>query len=498
MPARVVLLGLDSASVTLVRRWMASGHLPHLEELRRQAAWGLLTSPPGLGDDATWASFSTCTAPGAHGRFYFRSIRPGSYEYPFVQDDHLRREPFWNALGRQGLRTAVLDVPKAPLSPQINGLHLTDWRVHGRDGVTRSVPADLAPRVIERYGDDRTDRPGTKDWLCRLDSLAEDRLETFLDHLLESIEQKTSLAMELLEQEAWDLFLLVFKEAHCAGHQCWHLVDPAHPAYRAALARRLADPLLRVYQALDGAIGRLRARLSPETSLLVFSDLDMGPNYTGEHILDDVLRSLEDRLWPRRSWSALRDGAIYTLERRVRRPLTRRPPRLALVHRYRRAFQLEHNEISGAVRLNIKGREPAGIVEPGHEAESLLADLTRELLQLVNPGTGGPVVQEVLRTARLYDGDNRELLPDLLVVWNREAPIAAARSPLLGAMRARSANFRTGNHLANGFCLAAGPFAAGRPGFHASITDLGPTVAHLLGACLDNVEGRPIPELCSR
>jgi hypothetical protein len=42
----------------------------------------------------------------------------------------------------------------------------------------------------------------------------------------------------------WDLFLLVYKEAHCAGHQCWHLVDPAHPAYSQDAAERLADPLL--------------------------------------------------------------------------------------------------------------------------------------------------------------------------------------------------------------------------------------------------------------
>jgi predicted AlkP superfamily phosphohydrolase/phosphomutase len=292
MPTKLFLLGLDSASVTLVRRCIASGDLPNLRALRQEGAWGILTSPPGLGDDAAWASFSTCTIPGAHGRFYFRSVQPGSYEYQRVQDSHRKRESFWDALGRQGLRTAVVDVPKCPLSTEINGLHLTDWHVHGRDNVTRSFPPELAPQVLHRYGDDRTDRPGTKDWLCRLEKLEEAKLEQFLEHLLESIERKTMLAEELLARKDWDLFLLVFKEAHCAGHQCWHLVDPVHPAYSAVLAERLANPLLRVYRALDRAVGKLRALLSPDADLLLFSDLDMGPNYTGEHILDDILKSL--------------------------------------------------------------------------------------------------------------------------------------------------------------------------------------------------------------
>ena len=476
---------------------MATGDLPNLRRLREQSAWGLLSSPPGLGDDATWASFSTCTNPGSHGRFYFRAIDPASYEYRYLRDSDRKRESFWDALGRQGLRTAVVDVPKCALSSTVNGLQLADWRVHGRDGPTRSFPAELAPQVLGRLGDDRTDRPGTKDWLCHLEILDKSKLEQFVAHLLASVEDKVQLAQEVLAQEAWDLFLLVFKEAHCAGHQCWHLVDPTHPRYSAALAQRLADPLLKVYRALDRAVGKLTALAGPEAHLLIFSDLDMGPNYTGEHILDDILKSLEARLWPERAGRSFGwRKTVHAVERRIVQPLTGRVARAGPLRPRRLAYQLEHNEISGAIRLNLKGREPAGMVERGADAETVVVELTRELLRLVNPTTGGPLVREVLRSDQLYRGDHSELLPDLLVVWNREAPITSAHSPLLGTMRPRTAGYRTGNHLGDGFCLAGGPVLSARPDFRASITDLGPTVAHLLGARLDGVEGQPIAELC--
>ena len=497
MPAKVLLLGLDSASGGLVQRWMTTGDLPNLRRLRERGSWGLLSSPPGLGDDATWASFATCMNPGAHGRFYFRTIEPASYDYRRVRESDRKRESFWDSLSRQGRRTAVIDVPKCPLSQEVNGLQLADWRVHGRDGPTRSFPPELASEVLDRYGDDDTDRPGTKDWLCRLETLEEAKLEGFLARLLESVARKTSLAQELLAREDWDLFLLVFKEAHCAGHQCWHLVDPTHPAYSASLAERLANPLLRVYQALDHAVGELAAQIAPDGHLLVFSDLDMGPNYTGEQLLDDILATLETRLWPSRVKGKLGwRQAAHALERRLVQPLTGRRPKADRIRPGRVVSQLEHNEISGAVRLNLQGREPAGTVAPGADCEAIIAALTRELLQLVNPATGGPAVREVLRSDRLFHGDHTGLLPDLLVVWNRDAPLHVVRSPLLGTIHGRDARYRTGNHLADGFCLAAGTILSGRPDFRGSITDIGPTVAHLLGIRLDGVEGRPIRELC--
>lgn len=488
------MLGLDSASATLVARWTACGALPHLRAIQDSGVRGVLVSPPGLGDDATWASFYTCTTPGAHGRYYFRSIQPASYEFPYVREEHVKRSPFWKALSRAGCRVAVIDVPKCPLSPEINGLHLTDWRVHGRDQETRSIPRELASEVQARFGPDRTDRPGTEDWRCRMDVLGEAELRVFLDHLLTSIEDKTRLAEELLAREKWDLFLLVYKEAHCAGHQLWHLVDPAHPAYSPELAERLDNPLLRVYQALDRAIGRLRAQLSADSKLLVFSDLDMGPNYTGEHILDEVLLLLERALRPSRPLHSRWLEGFMKLKRQVKGLVTGRYRPLT-THAFRHAFQLEHNEISGTIRINVRGREPMGLVQPGADYDDFCSKLSHELLQLTNPETGESLVDEVLRVDQLYQGENRDLLPDLLVLWNRNAPIQSAHSPLMGSIRPRPSGLRTGNHLHNGFCLATGPTLGGASEFKAAITDLGPTVSQWLGVNLPDVDGRPIPEL---
>jgi predicted AlkP superfamily phosphohydrolase/phosphomutase len=491
-PAKTIVIGLDAADRNLVWKWCDSGDLPVLRSLREKGAHGKLISPPGLGDDAAWASFYTAVSPGRHGRYFWQCIEPGSYQPRKFRDDHLKHEPFWNVLSRAGRKTAIIDVPKCPVASDLNGIHLADWQVHGRDHPTRSWPRSAAAAILARFGDDMTDRTNAE-WLCRLESLSEDEHETFLAHLLHSIDTKRKMAAEFLEQGNWDLFLLVFKESHCVGHQSWHLLDESHPAHSARLALRLGNPIKRVYQALDTAVGQLLASAGPDTHVIVFSDLGMGPNHTGEYLLDRVLQRIErsrSSVWQRAALAGKQAGhkARARLFGNADSSLSRSA---------RRAFQVEHNEISGAIRINLEGREPAGRVRRGEAYEEFCRSLTRELLDLVNPDNGEPVVESVLRTGEIYRGDHLDRLPDLFVVWSRTAPISAVASPTIGKIRCKDPSYRTGNHVPDGFYVGCGPRAAiGEQKDSASIMDVAPTIAKLLETSLPGTDGKPIAAVC--
>src|SRR5712692_8704822 len=264
-PAKILVIGLDSADPNLLLKWCDSGDLPVLQSLREKGVGGKLTSPPAMGDDATWASFYTAVSPARHGRYFWKYLQSGSYMMPHFRDEHLKHEPFWNLLSRAGRKVGIIDVPKCPLSRNLNGFQLADWLVHGRDHNTCSWPPDLTSTILTCFGDDRTDRPESAEYLCRMDALSEDEYEVFFQRLLDSIERKLAVTAQFLGHGDWDLFVTVFKESHCAGHQFWHLLDELHPRYNAALARKLGNPLKRVYQALDTAIGKLLALVGPET-----------------------------------------------------------------------------------------------------------------------------------------------------------------------------------------------------------------------------------------
>ena len=155
--------------------------------------------------------------------------------------------------------------------------------------------------------------------------------------------------------------------------------------------------------------------------------------------------------------------------------------------------------MSGAIRINLAGREPQGRIRRGHEMDALCDWLSHELLDIVDPESGEPVVARVLRTDSVFTGESLDYLPDLFVVWRRQTPITGAASPTIGELHVGRHSFRTGNHVANGVYFAMGPriTPTERP-CAASIMDIGPTVASLLGTTLKNTDGKQFAVLTGK
>ena len=73
----------------------------------------------------------------------------------------------------------------------------------------------------------------------------------------------------------------------------------------------------------------------------------------------------------------------------------------------------------GQVFLNLKGREAAGCVAPGREAEETKAAVAQALRALRDPETNEPVVASVLDASEVYQGPRAAEGPDLIVGFRR-------------------------------------------------------------------------------
>jgi predicted AlkP superfamily phosphohydrolase/phosphomutase len=152
-----------------------------------------------------------------------------------------------------------------------------------------------------------------------------------------------------------------------------------------------------------------------------------------------------------------------------------------------RAFLIE-NANEGFIRINLKGREPQGIVEPGKEYEDLCEEILQTVRSMTNPANGKRAAHTVYKTDDIYDGPCRSHMPDVIINWNEDAKLSTelltkkygmARSsqPAYGVMP-----YYTGNHRPNAFALAVGPgIAVGQVLQGASILDLAPTILTYLG-----------------
>ena len=502
MPARVLVIALDAYEKDLLLQWAAAGELPALGALLKRATWGVTEGPPGVHAGAVWPSFNTGTSPAHHRRFFRRQARHGEYlDSDFTPTD-IEGTPFWDVLSNAGRKVAVIDVPHSKLSQHLTGIQVIDWTSHEPETEQAlTYPAALHDQILSGFG---CEPPDT----CEETPHTADGYRALLSHLEARLRHKTAMSRHYLRSEDWDFFITVFGEAHCAGHQWWHLHDPTHPHHDAAVAAMTGDLVKATYAAIDQAVGEIVADTGPDTHLMILCSHGMGPLSSASAALDEVLRRLEPpkaaagslfaglkRCWYMlpssvRSWPLAR-----SLRLRAQRPLHRSlllPDRQA-----RRFFTVPHNPHGGAIRINVVGREAHGLVRPGDDYRAVCAKLRDALLTLKCSVTNQNVVAEVAITADLYDGPFADELPDLLVEWNRARPVYNMSSPHIGTVTVPDMPGRSGDHTRAGLFLATGPgLTPGRLERSVPIVDFAPTFTALLDVPAPAAfTGQPIREL---
>ena len=235
-------------------------------------------------DDALWASFQYGVPVGEHGRYHYRiQLSIGKFGMAHIEEGDWN--PFWRSLTDKGLRVAVLDVPKCPAPRPLSGIHLVDWLVHGRYfGEPKSFPPSLATEIVERFGPAPPSRCGYQQ-----NALSEEDVIEMVGNLRSSVAKKRAAGLWYLAAEPWDLFVIGFKEAHCAGHSLWNFVDVRHAEYDPTRNIRLGEPVRTIFEDIDAAVGELVACAGPGAEVVVFSTGDMEPNGTLEHLMPEIV-----------------------------------------------------------------------------------------------------------------------------------------------------------------------------------------------------------------
>lgn len=150
----------------------------------------------------------------------------------------------------------------------------------------------------------------------------------------------------------------------------------------------------------------------------------------------------------------------------------------------------------GGLYLNLRGREPEGIVAPGKDAAALKQELIQKLSGLRDPETGAIAIREMYAADRIYRGPYLEGSPDLIAGYNEgyRAAWGASLGQVSGAIFEQNDKPWSGDHcvdphLVPGILFANRKIDAENPG----IEDLAPTSLRLFG--IDPpawMDGRPV------
>ncbi|GJL83740.1 MAG: hypothetical protein DHS20C01_33740 [marine bacterium B5-7] len=420
---RLIFVVFDSADQYWLKHWAKAGDLPNFKRLGDASLHGEIENRPGVFTIATWFSLATGVEPTRHGFYSFSQYDPGTYRLTNIEAEKLHYQTLWQALDEQGKKCAVIDFPRMPLLKLQHGLQVIDWYPHdlSANGLA-SDPENVAIEIQKRYGSDPFEGHCDRFRLKSADDFKE-----FITIVEKRIQCKVEFAESLWRSSRFDTLTVGFGDAHCAGHQCWHLQHADHLRHDKILAHAVPDPIKQVYRALDTALGRLLDLADENTKIVVLANPGMEANYHSKIQAAELLERINESL-------PHGDHAVNTMSSQPMPELARK-----------KSLSVPVGDTYFAIRANVIDRERYGILRMGMELDAYLQEITQEIMAL-HREDGLCVFDDVIRTSDTYHVDHQHNLPDLMFKSRRDLPSRVITSPLVGSATSNFTPHRSGDH----------------------------------------------------
>lgn len=320
---RVLLVGVDGATLRVIGPMMAEDRLPNLSRIAAQGVSGPLRSFLPLHSPRIWNTIATGKTPDKHGIASFvHADEHGNHLY--LSSD--RRVPaLWNIVSSHGLTVGVVNWWNSYPPERINGVMVSDhffpeqlanlqqtfkadggtlgprvfpeqWKAKARAAL--SPESDLVPMA-----DPFKDNADLPPWVPRAG----------LSRHFQTDRQVTNVALAIDSDIHPDLLMVYLPGVDRVSHSLWGNLEPAelYPEHlRPSPTQRQAgaNALRRYYEYMDALVGKLIERFDDDDLVLVMSDhgFEAGTRLmflTGQHETTNAA-----------------DGILFARGRGVRRP----------------------------------------------------------------------------------------------------------------------------------------------------------------------------------
>ncbi len=320
-----------------------------------------------------------------------------------------------------------------------------------------SHPPYYAPYLAKLLGDFSTLGLAEDTWALNERVIDED---SFLEQAEQICSEREAMFESALERTKKGVIACVFDTPDRVQHMFYRYLEPAHPAHASNgnSFDRYAGTIERLYERMDGIVGRAMRHIDEQSVLFVLSDHGFKSFQRGVNLNAWLEREGYLRVNPEaRSESYLR-GVDWSNTRAY-------------------SFGL------AGIYLNLAGREGHGIV-PKREANQLAEEIASRITGLFDPDRNTVAVNRGYPKDAIYSGPYVSAAPDIVVGYSPgyRSSWGVAIGKVGGQVFEDNTKAWSGDHcvdppLIPGVVFCNRDFYAKDPG----IEDLAPTAMHLFG-----------------
>ncbi|MFQ5724651.1 MAG: alkaline phosphatase family protein, partial [Terriglobia bacterium] len=393
-----------------------------------------------------WSCMMSGKDPGELGIYGFRNRKDHSYDgLSIANSTAVREDRVWDILGRAGKQVILLAVPGTYPPRPVNGSLVSCFLTPSAQSEF-TYPASLKAELTQKFGPYRLDVEGFRS----------EEKERILEQIYRMTEQHFAMARHLLSTRPWDFFLMVEMGTDRLHHAFWKFCDPSHRKYEKG--NRFENAMLDYYRFVDRQVAELCPLWGEETSVFVVSDHG-AQKMEGGICVNEWLQQ---------------EGYLSLAE-----PVAEQTPLAQVKIDWSKTKAWGEGGYYCRIFLNVRGREPQGVVAPG-EVEGVREELKRKLEAMLDD-QGQPLGTKVYKPEEIYHAV-RGVPPDLIVLFGN---LRWRSVGSLGLGRVHTFENDTGpddaNHSQHGIFLLREPGLGKRRLDDLNLLDVAPTILHRFG-----------------
>jgi predicted AlkP superfamily phosphohydrolase/phosphomutase len=330
-----------------------------------------------------WACAMSGKTPGQLGVYGMRNRKDTTYEGLSLATSGAIKEPqVWDLLGRRGMKSLLIGVPPGYPPRPVEG-----WRVScfltPPSARSFTYPEELRAEIHEELDG--------QDYIFDIPKYREKGEEVVLEQVFAMTERRFKVARRLVRSKPWDFFMLVEMGPDRLHHVFWQHFDPQHPKHERG--NRFETAFQDYYRYLDKEVGSLLGALPDDAVVILMSD------HGARRMVGGVCFN---------EWLSAEGYLRFTKELGEPTAIARAPVD------WGNTVAWGDGGYYGRLFLNVKGREPDGVVEPSRYDE--VRDELAQKLEAMDGPDGERLGTKVFRPQDVYP-EVRGVAPDLIVYF---------------------------------------------------------------------------------
>lgn len=380
MVRKLLVIGLDCVPPNLLYKEFKE-ELPNISMLLDDGykAEMKTTNPPIT--IPAWAVMTTGKSPGELGIYGFRHRIKGKYnDFYIVNSRYIKTPAIWDVIGRKDLKSIVVGVPPSYPPKPIKGYMVSGFITPGPES-RYTFPITLKRTLEKSFGK----------YIFDVVYRSEDK-DRIVEELWKMTMQHFKIYSYLASKDWWTLMMFVEIGTDRVHHAFWGYMDKEHHKYTPG--NKYEKIIEEYYKLVDEKIGELLKNVPKDTVISIVSDHGAkrmkGAFVINQWMIKEGYMKLQKSVG---QGTELKDAPVD----------------------WKNTLAWGWGGYYARIFLNVKGREPYGIIEP--EDYEHYRDELKEKIQRIRGPNGEEWKTKVYRPEELYPvvrGDP----PDLIVYFD--------------------------------------------------------------------------------